>query len=345
VQTNGRHRRILIRSREAYWQWSPRGDLLAVLVDANGSRARLLIIDPRDGSVRVRAKSVVSGFFWSPTGKWIALFRDDPNGKNPHLLTGRLGEPGLYVLARDPWDAAWSPNGKRIAFTRGSSIVLSRPDGSSARVLTSGFRPRWSPTGEWISFVRGHSTDTKLDAFAIRPGGSDLRPLGTDTCRGGLWSPDGGRIEIAHRCYSFVDVDPISEIVDLARGRRWSLGVGAGIWDSSGKRLAFYRRYRDRDLRIIDPDGSHPTVVATSAEFEGWSPVGRRFLLEGQSEIQLARDDGRAIPWHFAAGFDAYWSPNGREIIYLQRQRVPCGQVLMIKNVRGGKARPLARCG
>src|SRR6266540_3611569 len=158
-------------------------------------------------------------------------------------------------------------------------------------------------------------------------------------------APTARRIEIAHRCYSFVDVDPISEIVDLARGRRWSLGVGAGIWDSSGKRLAFYRRYRDRDLRIIDPDGSHPTVVATSAEFEGWSPVGRRFLLEGQSEIQLARDDGRAIPWHFAAGFDAYWSPNGREIIYLQRQRVPCGQVLMIKNVRGGEARPLARCG
>ena len=57
----------------------------------------------------------------------------------------------LVAAADDP---AWSPNGRRIAFTRAGSVYTVRADGLDERKLAQGANPDWSPDGERIAFDR-----------------------------------------------------------------------------------------------------------------------------------------------------------------------------------------------
>ena len=55
---------------------------------------------------------------------------------------------------RDADDPAWSPNGRRIAFTRKGSVYTVRVDGLDERLLASGAHPAWAPDGNRIVFDR-----------------------------------------------------------------------------------------------------------------------------------------------------------------------------------------------
>ncbi len=57
---------------------------------------------------------------------------------------------------------AWSPDGRRIAFTRGGSVAVMNADGSNQVVLTAGGEPGWSPDGRRIAFE-----STRDDPFYV----------------------------------------------------------------------------------------------------------------------------------------------------------------------------------
>jgi hypothetical protein len=169
--------------------WSPDGGRIAFTVAARWTihvaRADGKGIRPvADGDGRL-------GFAWSPDGARLVFAREDglytvrADGSDEQRL---LDEPfvdspvwlssgkilfgcsaGLCVLDADGTDRrrvpgvgvdyAVSPDGRRIAFTRGSWLSITNLNGTGQRRLARADRvrsePAWSPDGRWISFVRG----------------------------------------------------------------------------------------------------------------------------------------------------------------------------------------------
>ena len=89
--------------------------------------------------------------------------------------------------------AAWQGD---VAFVRDGSIWLAGLDGTVVRVThaTDDASPAWSPDGSRVVFVRG--TGAAAELYSVRVGGADLRRLTTDRLqqRDPRWSPTGDRI-------------------------------------------------------------------------------------------------------------------------------------------------------
>jgi Tol biopolymer transport system component len=116
-----------------------------------------------------------SGYeFTPPVG--IHLMRANGAGKR-RLIAGPYTEPD------------WSPDGKRLVFTR-----TRKPRGivtwqrGQLRWLTSGSSPAWSPTGRLIAFSRGGPPSI----YVMRPDGSGIRRIGPGFAH--EWFPNGRRL-------------------------------------------------------------------------------------------------------------------------------------------------------
>jgi Tol biopolymer transport system component len=111
---------------------------------------------------------------------------------------------GARLLATSGTQPRFSPDGTQIAFNRGGEIWTMHADGSEQRQLTqaseSDFAPIWSPNGRMIAFVRG---TPEHQIYVMNGDGSNQRPLAPSSAwqLDPDWSPDGKRISFA-RCTS-----------------------------------------------------------------------------------------------------------------------------------------------
>ena len=164
VRRNGSGLRTLTRSN--LWdtdpQWSPDGKLISFTraPEADWTKAWIWTIR-RNGS---RPQPLVRGQRgrWSPDGVHLVydapttgspgdLFVVDADGRNRRLLLGsrQLDQP-----------ADWSPDGKRILFTRfddtspATSVWVVNVDGTGARRLSAGLAGSWSPDSSEIVYAR-----------------------------------------------------------------------------------------------------------------------------------------------------------------------------------------------
>ena len=160
-------------------------------------RAKLVDISPFGGSPT-----------WSPDGARIA-FRN--------ILPGPYGDYGrIFVINRDgtglrqlsPEVAAtdyryddapsWSPDGKRVVFSRDWVLYLINPDGTGLDSTgVNGQHPSWSPDGTQIAYSGiGAAPDNGLFVTDMSFGRRSLTTpgAGVESDRWPRWSPDGRQL-------------------------------------------------------------------------------------------------------------------------------------------------------
>jgi Tol biopolymer transport system component len=218
-------------------------------------------------------------------------------------------------------DAAWSPDGSRIAFSIGrrshccdAALFVMNADGTGLRQLTRGYgdgSPTWSPDGSRIAFVRDQGTSL----CAIRADGSHLQVIASQ--RGYYqhprWSPTSDLIVYQSR------------IDTTERGDREFL-IHA---DGSGERL----------LPSFMSAGSYPA----------WSPDGTKLAYaEGAFRLaiyDLATGAVQRLPACRGCYDDMFpaWSPDGRTIAFVRTDHQ--GSAVYILDLSTGRSVPVAPTG
>ena len=272
-----------------------------------------------------------------PKNPWYAIcvVRTDGSGTERVLR---------HVAATNP---KWSPDGRRIAFTRREDVggeytkfseddvFVMDADGTDLRQLTpdrAGIhagQPAWSPDGRSLVFVRGASVPS---ALVVRPGslfvmnadGSDMRRLTRNWLDAGpAWSPDGREI-VFNRSRSFTSPSRGIWTMSAVGGRPRELTHtasfldGAPAWSPDGTRIAFVRLTRESQndgnaaIYVMSRDGRHLRLVVRQRLFSFFS-------------------------------YGLAWSPDGRTIAFETSPSRLCTAIALV-DVTSGRIRPLTAC-
>jgi Tol biopolymer transport system component len=281
------------------------------------------------------------------------LVRTAANGRTQTVVGDAKG---LGVVAAQWERAAWSPDGKRLAFTGGfgsedanRDIWIVRADGSGRRRLTSdgaSFHPVWSPDGEWIYYARQPDdhpaavtmsdglTEQPVWIWAIRPDGSDRREV-TSAVRAGFETPG-----------SF---SPDGKTLAYTRGTYRELDEG--------------RAHNTAEVWVMRPDGSDERRLARRARDPAFSPDGRRIAFASDrdetgnlsygdriffaNELYVMDADGsrpRRITHTRALNeLQPAWMPGGARIAYQRGHDYQNAEITTVieANADGSCARPM----
>jgi TolB protein len=238
--------------------------------------------------------------------------------------------------------AAWSPDGRRIAFVRGrrhsgSEIYVVNADGSGQRRLTRNGAgddfPAWSPDGRKIAFQSYRDGRGKI--YLMNADGSGQWRLTRNPSSSPAWSPGGRKIAFVSRR------DRNSEIYVMnADGSgvrtltRNATNDAFPAWSPDGRKIAFSRWTPSGDnggisggddndgIYVMNADGSGQRRLTRRGFEPRWSPDGRRIAFTSESEVYIMNADGSrqqkladGFPPGAADIFPA-WSPDGRKLAF-----------------------------
>jgi Tol biopolymer transport system component len=253
-------------------------------------------------------------------------------GGDSHLSLIRLDgsgttdlDPGFAGFDDDP---AWSPDGKRIAFSRGPSkgtghqIWLIGATGSNLAQLThetkNATNPSWSPDGTHIVYQVG----TRLATIRTDATERTLLP------RGGVpdWAPDGTRIAFQRLVNGLTDIflmNPdgthVHDITKTADADERTPG-----WAPDSTSIVFDRSGGDSDIWVMRRTGTYQTLLSRDFDNPGedvapsYSPDGTHVVLtrDGQlSTMSASGTDLKQVTPTAPATDGTAWQPRGCTIL------------------------------
>ena len=217
--------------------WGNDGDIYVMNADGSGLRR----LTRNDGP----------GWAWFPI--W------SPNGRR--IAFNRVLSP-----PKPPYSRGWT-----------SEVWVMNADGSGQRRLASGLQPNaWSPDGKKLAFT--DAPNDKPGLYLINADGSEQRRL-TVNGRGAAWSPDGRRILfVRQRPGSRAKVNDIYVMNTNGSGERLLTQRGHDArWSPDGKKVSFVsNRDGDYEIYVMNADGSGQLNLSQNPfadeRSHAWSP-------------------------------------------------------------------------
>jgi len=304
---------------------------------------------------------------------FFRLFGVSPDGSS--LLAGEIvsyGQGPLWrvpILGGSPYrlgnlvasQAAWSPDGRRLAYSQGGDLFVALSDGSQVRKLshTPGviFRPAWSPDGRRIRFTAAEEQRHSQALWEVSVEQGRAHPLfardtvpSDDCC--GSWTPDGRYFIFARQGQIWASAEPrglrrtnpkpvqltsggtpFTDAISARDGRRlFAVGMAARgeilRHDSRIRQFIQFLPGVSADFLAFSNDGQWVAYV-TFPDGALW-----RSRADGSQPLQLTQ------PSPGSAALLPRWSPDGSELLY---SLVKPGQLQEIYriSVQGGAPREL----
>lgn len=279
----------------------------------------ICLLDPANpGAVTNLSDNGTTSFdekpIWSPDGNKVAFVSDFTQSghgeRNVFVMEPGAPEQAVNLAIQITHyssgskvidELAWSPDGSRIAYTRGTnagddSVWVVNADGTTTFPLEIGGsgakrHPTWSPDSSKIAYA---VVKNALEQIYIAPSTGGIGPaLPNGVGHEPNWSPDGSRIAFdgyqGGKNFGFVDLHVVladgggTPLIAPDAFTEWTFNS----WSPDGGRIA----YRATDsggrttYRVTNAGGGGDHPLASPGEGDArhasWSPDGSRVVYEG----------------------------------------------------------------
>jgi eukaryotic-like serine/threonine-protein kinase len=314
-----------------------------------------------------------------PSPSFVSLLDISPDGSSLLMKTAQgvvtegllwtvpvLGGAARRLGNLEGHAGAWSPDGKKIAYSKGNEIFLANSDGSEPQRLlkTAGVTDniRWSPDGTMLRFTVNDPQMNNRSIWQAASDGRNLHPLlpgwnnpPNECC--GAWTPDGRYFVFQAVRDGTANVWVLDEHRGPFRSTRQEpvqlttgpMNIGAPVPSRDGKRL-FVQAWQPRgELVRYDAKSRQfaPYLLGISALGLDFSRDGEwvayndgsdgtmwRSKVDGSQKLQLALPPMQA--------YLPRWSPDGKQIAFFGHPPGEPWQIYVVP-AAGGSPEPIYR--